>query len=204
MTPMVANVAALPMTKPCRETDIERDPLLFYAELRFGRWAFAWSGRKPDNAVLREASHVLRVDSEFPVQDLGGVGADRRRAGRQARHPRVGEARKRVISGPRPEVGIGKSHQRAARDDLRILEDRIDRFERSDGAARAIEDRDDFVARALRTESVDQRVERFAVANAVGIRAKARIGEQLVAADRLQHSLRDRLRTSRERVGRYV
>src|ERR1700680_4365713 len=124
MTPMVANVAALPMTKPCRETDIERDPLLFYAELRFGRWAFAWSGRKPDDALLREASHVLSVDSEFPVQDLGGVAADRRRSGHQARHPREDEARKRVIDGYRPEVGIGESRQRAARDDLRIFEDR--------------------------------------------------------------------------------
>src|ERR1035437_11033102 len=66
------------------------------------------------------------VESEVASQHLGGVGTDLGPPGFERRRAGAGEARKRIVDHDLAEIGVPQRHQRAARRDLRVVEDRVD------------------------------------------------------------------------------
>src|SRR5947209_116127 len=203
MMPMVANVAAVPRTKPCRVTGIGVTPSVACATRSMSAPLRPRTAGVPvaraDDAACFQMPQVGGRQTELASEHFLRVGAHLGRPGPQFRCARALEARKGVVDHHLAELGIAQRRQRAARRDLRVFKDGRDRFQRPHGAAGGGQHRDDVVARARRAERVDQRVERRAVRDAVSVGAKARVADERVAADRAQHALCHFLRAARQR-----
>src|ERR1700680_4503986 len=115
MMPTDANVAATPITKPWRVTDIGHSSQSWdcgrfrIGPLRPQRPAVPVATR--NDAARRQVVQFLFPQSKVAGQDVGGVGADRRGPRTQLRSARAREVRKRVVDHDFAEVWVGEPRE---------------------------------------------------------------------------------------------